>query len=123
MDKWQYLENHVVSHSATITELVGSLVQESIAKKSYSLVELSLVTAVCWGEQKINIFPIYLLYVVSQHTVLLFFLSRRNIYSMGAFNNYVDKKGGGGISKKSTLVHPGGAKGGGGPVRIIGTLE
>ena len=26
----------------------------------------------------------------------------------GSFNNYVDKKGGGGVSKKSTLVHPGG---------------
>ena len=25
-----------------------------------------------------------------------------------SFNNYVDKKGGGGVSKKSTLVHPGG---------------
>ena len=25
----------------------------------------------------------------------------------GSFNNYVDKKGGGGVSKKSTLVHPG----------------
>ena len=25
----------------------------------------------------------------------------------GSFNNYVNKKGGGGVSKKSTLVHPG----------------
>ena len=30
-----------------------------------------------------------------------------------SFNNYVDKKGGGGVSKKSTLVHPG--RGGGAP--------
>ena len=29
-------------------------------------------------------------------------------FSKGSFNNYVDKKGGRGVSKKSTLVHPGG---------------
>ena len=28
-------------------------------------------------------------------------------YRKGSFNNYVDKKRGRGVSKKSTLVHPG----------------
>ena len=31
-----------------------------------------------------------------------------NTSYMGAFNNYVDKKRGRGVSQKSTLVHPGG---------------
>ena len=33
-------------------------------------------------------------------------LSWKILYK-GSFNNYVDKKGGGGVIKKSTLVHPG----------------
>ena len=39
-----------------------------------------------------------------------FFIASRNYKRrMGPFNNYVDKKRGrgGGVSKKSTLVHPG----------------
>ena len=30
------------------------------------------------------------------------------LFCKGAFNNYVDKKRGRGVSQKSTLVHPGG---------------